>query len=271
MSLVLLLGHPVEHSLSPAMHNAAFRALGLPHTYEAVDVTADALPAAVQRIRDGEVLGANVTVPHKEAVVRLADTWDGPTAEVGAANTLARTPDGKRVLAANTDLVGFEFATRDIDLHGKRVLVLGAGGAARAVLAVLFRRGATVAVANRTAERAASLVRATAHPVELDLQLVGWTERLDLRATDVVVNATSLGLRGEDPLEGAQLRRGLVVIDLIPTAAPTPLVTRARAAGATVLDGLPMLLQQAVASFQVWTGRTAPADVMRAALYARAS
>ena len=270
MSVVLLLGHPVGHSLSPAMHNAAFRALGLPHTYETCDVTADALPAAVQRIRDGEVLGANVTVPYKEAVVKLADTWDGPTAEVGAANTLARTPDG-RVLAANTDLVGFEFATRDVDLQGKRVLLLGAGGAARAVLAVLFRRGAHVAVANRTAERARTLVRTTAHPVELDLGLVEWADRRDLSGTDVVVNATSLGLSGEDPLEGASLHPGLVVIDLIPTAAPTPLATRAREAGSLVVDGLPMLLQQAVASFQVWTGKTPPADVMRAALYGSVS
>ena len=271
MSLVLLLGHPVGHSLSPAMHNAAFRALGLPHTYEALDVTADALPAAVQRIRDGEVLGANVTVPHKEAVVKLADTWDGPTAEVGAANTLARTADGRRVLAANTDLVGFEYATREIDLRGKRVLVLGAGGAARAVLAVLFRRGAHVTLANRTAERARSLIRATAHPPELDLRFVDWADRTHLAASDVVVNATSLGLRGEDPLDGASLRRGLVVIDLVPTAAPTALATRAREAGALVVDGLPMLLQQAAASFQVWTGRTPPVDVMRAALYASVS
>ena len=152
--IVQLLGHPVGHSLSPAMHNAAFRALGLPHSYELLDVTADALPAAVARIRDGAILGANVTVPHKEAVVKLADTWDGPTAEIGAANTLSRTPDGRRLLASNTDGVGFEYATRDLVLDGARVLVLGAGGAARAVVSVLFARGARVSVANRDVERA---------------------------------------------------------------------------------------------------------------------
>jgi shikimate dehydrogenase len=271
VSVVQLLGHPVEHSLSPVMHNAAFRALGLPHSYEALDVSADALPAAVARIRSGEVLGANVTVPHKEAVLALVDTWDGPTAEIGAANTLSRTPDGRQLLGSNTDVVGFEYATRGVPFDGARVLVLGAGGAARAVLAVLFRRGAHVGLANRSAERARTLARSFAHPVELELRLVEWGSRSDLRAVDVVVNATSLGLRGEDPLEGADLHRGLVVVDLIPTAAPTALVKRARAAGAVVVDGLPMLLQQAASSFRIWTGQDAPVEVMRAALFASVS
>jgi shikimate dehydrogenase len=271
VSVVVLLGHPVEHSLSPAMHNAAFRALGLPHSYETLDVTADGLAAAVQRIRSGELLGANVTVPHKQTVMRLVDTWDGPTAEIGAANTLSRTPDGKRLLASNTDAVGFEFATRDLALDGARVLVLGAGGAARAVLAVLFRRGAHVSITNRTLGRAQALARSVAHPVELELRAVAWADRADLLNVDVLVNATSLGLRGEDPLDGAPLRSGLAVVDLIPTAAPTPLVKRARAAGAHVVDGLPMLLQQAASSFRIWTGQDAPIDVMRSALFASVS
>jgi shikimate dehydrogenase len=268
MSVVYLLGHPVEHSLSPAMHNAAFRALGLSHSYEALDVTADALPAAVQRIRSGELLGANVTVPHKETVMTLVDTWDGPTAEIGAANTLSRTADGKRVLASNTDAVGFAYATRGLALDGARVLLLGAGGAARAVLVALLVRGAHVAIANRTPERARTLVRAIPHPVERVPRVLDWAARTELQEIDVVVNATSLGLRGEDPLEGAVLRRGLIVVDLIPTAVATPLVKRARAAGSDVVDGLPMLLQQAASSFQIWTGRDAPVDVMRAALFA---
>jgi shikimate dehydrogenase len=100
---------------------------------------------------------------------------------------------------------------------------------------------------------------------------VEWTARTDLDNVDVVVNATSLGLQGEDPLDGAALRPGLTVVDLVPTAVPTPLVKRARAAGADVVDGLPMLLQQAVSSFRIWTGRDAPVEVMRAALYSSVS
>jgi shikimate dehydrogenase len=271
MSVVYLLGHPVAHSLSPAMHNAAFRSLGLAHTNEALDLTAVELPGIVARIRSGEVLGANVTVPHKETVMALVDTWDGPTAEIGAANTLSRTRDGKQVIASNTDVVGFEYATRDLALDGARVLVLGAGGAARAVIAVLLRRGAHVSLANRTEERARTLARSIAHPVGLELRSTEWARRTDLVPFDAVVNATSLGLHGEDPLEGAALRPGLALIDLVPTAAPTPLVKRARAAGATVVDGLPMLLQQAASSFRIWTGRDAPVDAMRAALFASVS
>jgi shikimate dehydrogenase len=266
--LVYLLGHPVAHSLSPAMHNAAFRALGLPHRYDVLDVTADALPAVIDRIRSGELLGANVTVPHKEAVLKLVDTWDGPSAEIGAANTLSRTPDGRRVLGSNTDAVGFAYATRELELDGARVLLLGAGGAARAAMAVLFERGASLTIANRTAERARSLARSLAHPVDRAPAVIEWGSRTDLRDIDVVVNATALGLHGEDPLERADLRRELVVVDLIPIATATPLVRRARAAGATVVDGLPMLLQQAASSFRIWTGQDAPAEAMRAALYA---
>ncbi|MDQ6859446.1 MAG: shikimate dehydrogenase [Chloroflexota bacterium] len=271
MSVVYLLGHPVGHSLSPAMHNAAFRALGLPHTYEALDVTADALPAIVQRIRSGAALGANVTLPHKEAVMTLVETWDGPTAEIGAANTLSRTADGKRVLASNTDAIGFAYATRDLDLERTRVLLLGAGGAARAILVALFVRGARVTIANRSMQRAEALARAIPHPVDHGAIVIDWEARTRLDDVDVVVNATSVGLHGEDPLAGASLRPGLVVVDLIPTAVPTPLVTRARAAGAHVVDGLPMLLQQAASSFRIWTGRDAPVDVMRQALFARVS
>lgn len=269
--LVYLLGHPVGHSLSPAMHNAAFRSLGLPHRYEALDVTAEALPGVVDRIRSGDLLGANVTVPYKEAILKLVDTWDGPTGEIGAANTLSRTPDGRRVLGSNTDAVGFAYATRDLRLDGARVLLVGAGGAARAVIAVLFERGASVSITNRTAERARSLARSLAHPVDREPRVIEWGSREDLSGVDVVVNATSLGLHGEDPLARAELRPELVVVDLIPTAVPTPLARRARAAGATVVDGLPMLLQQAASSFRIWTGQDAPVDVMRAALYASVS
>jgi shikimate dehydrogenase len=151
------------------------------------------------------------------------------------------------------------------------VLLLGAGGAARAVLVALFVRGAHVAIANRSSERARILARAIPHPVERAPRVLEWAARTDLEDIDVVVNATSLGLHGEDPLEGAALRRGLVVVDLIPAAVATPLVRRARAAGAEAVDGLPMLLQQAASSFRIWTGQDAPVDVMRAALFASVS
>ena len=271
MSLVYLLGHPVAHSLSPAMHNAAFRSLGLPHTYEALDISAAELPAVVGRIRSGAVLGANVTIPYKEAVLRLVDASDAPSGAIGAVNTLSRNPDGSGVLGSNTDQAGFAYAVRDVPLADARVLLLGAGGAARAVVAVLLERGAVITIANRTAARADALTAGLPHLAAQNTRAIAWAERLDLSLVDVVVNATSLGLHGEDPLEGAALHGGLVIVDLIPTAAPTPLLKRAQAAGARVVDGLPMLLQQAASSFRIWTGRDAPVDVMRVALFASVS
>ena len=140
MMLVYLLGHPVAHSLSPAMHNAAFRSLGLPHRYEALDVTAEALPAVVDRIRSGDLLGANVTVPHKEAVLKLVDTWDGPTGR-SARRTPCRARQTGVGSLGRTPTRWASYATRDLALDGAHVLLLGAGGAARAVMAVLFERG----------------------------------------------------------------------------------------------------------------------------------
>jgi shikimate dehydrogenase len=265
VSVVFLLGHPVEHSLSPAMHNAAFQALGLPHSYETLDVTADALPAAVQRIRTGEALGANVTVPHKELAMRLVDELGEEARVIGAVNTIARS--GSRLVGHNTDAYGFERAM-DAVTAPQRVLLLGAGGAARACLHVLLRLGHDVAVANRTRARAEEL----AHVMVVDgrrARVVGWPVAGDVLDADVAVNATSLGLHGEDPLEGIALPRA--VVDIVAIAGATPLVRRARQAqDVIVVDGLSTLLHQAVRAFELWTGVPAPLEVMRSAL-ARAS
>ncbi len=270
MAVAYLLGHPVGHSLSPAMHNAAFAALGMPHRYEAIDVAPASLASAVDGLRGPSVLGANVTIPHKAAVMTLVDLWDGVAIRTGAANTISRHPaDGRVGLQAwNTDQVGFKRAlhVNGIDARLRRALVLGAGGAAQAIVPGLLALGATVTIANRTRERAerlAALFPESGRPV-----VRSWPDDGALAAADVVVNATSLGLHGEDPLAGATLAPGLVVVDIVPTAEETELVRRARAAGCTVVDGLAMLLYQAVESFRIWTGVQGPAveDAMRAAL-----
>ncbi len=270
MAVAYLLGHPVGHSLSPAMHNAAFAALGLPHRYEALDVPPDALPSAVSGLREPGVLGANVTVPHKEAVMPLVDSWDGVAARTRAANTISRHPhDGRvRLQAWNTDRTGFVRALRvkGIDVRARRVLVLGAGGAAQAIVPALAELGAAVTLANRTRERAERL--AASIDERLRPNIAPWPGGAGLADLDVVVNATSLGLEGEDPLDAVALPPGLVVVDIVPTADETPLVRRARAAGCAVVDGLAMLLYQAALSFYIWTGvqGVAVEDAMRAAL-----
>jgi len=257
--VVYLIGHPVSHSLSPAMQNAAFAASGLPHRYEPRDVDPADLEAAVRSLRTDAVLGANVTVPHKERILSLLDAVAGDALRIGAVNTILR--EGTELLGENTDRGGFEAALRDarIDVAGKRVLVLGAGGAARAIVIALAASGARVDVANRTPDRARRLADA------FGVGAVAWPDEAAL-AVDVIVNATSAGLHGEDPLAGMALPAGAAIVDIVPTAAETPLARRAREAGNTVVDGLLMLLHQAAASFHLWTGRDAPLEAMRAAL-----
>ncbi len=257
--VVYLIGHPVGHSLSPAMQNAAFLACGLAHRYEPRDVDPADLEAAVGSLRADGVLGANVTVPHKERILGLLDAVAGDALRIGAVNTIVR--EGTELLGENTDRGGFEAALRDarVDVAGKRVLVLGAGGAARAIVIALAASGARVAVANRTPDRARRLAEA------FGVGAVAWPDESAL-AVDVVVNATSAGLYGEDPLAGMALPAGTAVVDIVPTAAETPLARRAREAGNTVVDGLLMLLHQAAASFRLWTGQDAPLEAMRAAL-----
>ena len=276
MSQVWLIGRPVAHSLSPAMHNAAFAKLGLPHRYEARETADDQLAATLERMRrDGDVLGANVTIPHKESVLRLLDEVDDVARRIGAVNTIVSR--GDRLIGHNTDKYGFEKAletqpqptpgTGGFPFANARVLVLGAGGAARACVLALLERGNNVDIANRDPARAEALARS----IEVDgrhPEVVPWPRGRML--ADAVVNATPLGLKGEEALEDAQLPTW--VIDLVPTAEETPLVKRARAtANVTVVDGLSMLLHQAARSFELWTGVSAPLEVMRAALPVRVS
>src|SRR6266850_6225083 len=157
MSDVYLFGHPVAHSLSPAMHNAAFRSLGLPHRYSALDVEPERLVNVVTELRHGDALGANVTIPHKEAAVRMVDEASDAVRATGALNTIVRR--GSRLAGANTDVAGFDAAVGPDRLSGAVVLLLGAGGAARACAYALLRRRNEVLVANRSSERLEALVR----------------------------------------------------------------------------------------------------------------
>jgi shikimate dehydrogenase len=271
MSQVWLIGRPVAHSLSPAMHNAAFAKLGLPHRYEAKDIPDDQLAATLDGIRRDDVLGANVTIPYKESVLRLLDEVDDEARRIGAVNTIVSR--GARLIGYNTDKYGFEKALETQPLNASwsssgfpftnhAILVLGAGGAARACALALLERGNEVHIANRDPARAEALARSLdvdgRHP-----QVVPWPRgRVPV---DAIVNATPLGLNGEEALEDVQLPPW--VIDLVPTAEETPLVKRAKATeNVTVVDGLSMLLHQAARSFELWTGVPAPLEAMRAAL-----
>jgi shikimate dehydrogenase len=250
-----VLGWPVSHSRSPAMHNAALAQLGLrdwhyqrlPVPPEIFDETVRALPAA-------GFVGANVTIPHKEAALALADEATRAAREIGAANTL--TFAGGAILAANTDAPGLLEAL-PASPAGQVALVLGAGGSARAVAYALREAGAArVAVWNRTPERAQRLaedlgVDATDRPI----------------AADLLVNCTSVGLVDGEfkalPIDADALGEYATVADLVYRAGGTGLVAEARRRGCTVVDGLEVLVRQGALSFKAWTGREAPIDLMR--------
>jgi len=255
-----VLGQPIAHSRSPAMHNAALAELGMDGewSYEAIEVGPDRFEQRVRAMPEEGFVGANVTVPHKGSALAVADSLSETAREIGAANTLSF--DEGEVHAENTDAGGFLAALPE-SVSGARALVLGAGGAGRAVVWALVREGAEVGVWNRTALRSQHLCEELGgHPVA----------EPDPGAYELIVNTTTVGLEGEDPFSELPLRSaafgsGQTVVDLVYGREPTALVEAAAAAGAAVIDGIEVLVQQGALSFQIWTGREPPLDAMRAA------
>ncbi len=266
-----VLGWPVAHSRSPAMHNAALAALGMDGwRYQLLPVAPGGFAETVRALEPAGFVGANVTIPHKHAALALADTVSEAAGAIGAANTLTLAPDGV-IAAENTDAPGF-IAALGVSPRGMSVLVLGAGGSARAVVWALREAGAReVSVWNRTFERATALAR------DLDVRAVATPEPADL-----LVNCTSVGLEREDEglIQSASEPQGLNlleltfdqvgtyshVVDLVYRSSPTPLLAAANAHGAYTVEGLEILLAQGALSFELWTGVEPPLEVMRRAL-----
>lgn len=270
--LVGLMGFPVGHSASPAMHRAAFRASGLDWLYVPLEVRPERVADAVRGLQALGFAGANVTVPHKQAVAALVDEVAGVAAEVGAVNTLVVGPDC--IVGYNTDVEGFARAVAEagVQLRGAVVVVLGAGGAARAAVAACRRAGSRrVVVAARRMEQARAL--AAAFPgVEVRPLEAGALGPV-LQATDLLVNATPLGMQGvgqgEALLQAAPVGRlpaGAAVMDMVYRPPVTPLLAAARRAGLRAVPGASMLLHQGAEAFRLWTGRPAPLEAMREAL-----
>ncbi|MGI5939584.1 MAG: shikimate dehydrogenase [Thermoleophilia bacterium] len=270
--LLALLGHPVRHSLSPRIHNAALQAQGVNMVYLAFDVPPSLLSPAVEGLRTLGVRGANITIPHKEHVVGLLDRLDPLADQVGAVNTIVN--DDGVLSGHNTDVEGFQSALRSLlpeGAEGRRCLVAGAGGAARAVLAALVaERVQTIWVLNRTLSRAEALC-STAIEWGADYCAPITEDHLDQvgPSADVIVNATSVGLdpagKGS-PFPADILNSNQAVIDLVYGSAPTALMRQAQARGALTIDGTEMLLIQAANAYRLWTGIDAPLDIMRAVI-----
>jgi shikimate dehydrogenase len=261
--VVGIIGDPVTHSRSPAIHNAAFAALGLDFVFVALPVPAGEGTAAVRAAATLGLAGLSVTMPHKDAAARACDELTPAAAALNAVNAVVRRDD-RSLLGASTDGEGLVRALVDEDVTpaAQRVLVLGAGGAARAIVAALGDHGADVAVAARRADaaRAAAALAPGAHPVAM-AEVAEWVPD-----AGVVVNATPLGMNGEPPpFPPDRLHAGQLVLDTVYHPAETPLLAAARAQGARAANGLGMLVHQAALAFELWTGHDAPLDVMRAA------
>ncbi len=273
MKRLAVLGHPVSHSRSPAMQTAALEALGLggDWSYEAIDVDPADFDERTRGLPDEGFVGVNVTIPHKEAALAIADEASEAAQQIGASNTLSFA--GGRIRADNTDATGLVAALPE-PIDGRTALVLGAGGSARAAVWALAGGGASVSLWNRTAARADELVR--------DLSGAGAGTAAEGRLApvsgpqaragsyEVIVNCTAIGMRDEDPFEHLPLdperfNAEMVVVDLVYAGSESRLVSEARARGSTAIDGLEILVRQGAESFRIWTGMDPPLDVMRQA------
>jgi len=268
---VVLIGHPVAHSLSGAMQQAAFDDQGIDATYELWDRPPIGLADAVAELRADDFLGANVTIPHKERMVPLVDRLTEDARDTGAVNTI--TKEGKRLVGHNTDVPGFRVALDRLvgkQKMPRQAVVLGAGGGARAVVHGLITEGfLRIVVFNRHLHRAEALVkhfgRSAAH---MELRAMPWHDSIieaELAKAKVLVNATSIGLTSDEtPIPSELIPPELLVLDLIYNR--TRFLREAEAAGATILDGELMLLHQGAAAFTLWTGKPAPLELMQSKL-----
>jgi shikimate dehydrogenase len=266
-----LIGDPVGHSVSPAMHNAAFRALGLDYAYLPLRVRREDLPTAIAGVSAFNIRGLNVTIPHKVEVMGLLDEIDPPARQIGAVNVLVN--DSGRLTGYNTDAQGFlhMLTGHGIEPQGKNVVVLGAGGAARAICFALASRGATLTILNRTAARAQACAADVSKAfntrirvLDLDRENLAYA----LQGAGMLVNATSVGMlpdAGVSPVDRDLLGAHLTVVDIVYNPGQSKLLKEARKAGAKTINGLEMLTWQGALAFEKWTGRQPPLDVMHQA------
>jgi shikimate dehydrogenase len=265
-----ILGYPLGHSISPYFQNAAFDFLGIEASYQAWATEPEDLSDKVNALRSTSFMGANVTIPYKEAVIELLDEIDDWAKKVGSVNTVVN--DSGTLVGYNTDTVGFTQAISEYgnyDPSGEAVLLIGAGGAARAAAyALVGNKVGSLMIANRTyqrAERLASEFSTQDKVSPILLNSPGFLNAVD--SASLIVNSTPIGMKhtsveNSNPLEGISVKAGVLVNDMVYNPLKTPMLVHAAETGAKILTGLPMLVLQGAASFNLWTGKEAPVDVM---------
>jgi shikimate dehydrogenase len=264
-----IIGDPIEHTLSPAMHNAAFKALSLDYIYIPFSVAKSDLSKAIYGIRALNIKGLNVTIPHKIAVTAILDELDPLSTNIGAVNTIVN--DRGKLKGYNTDASGFirTFIEQGIGLENKNAVVLGAGGASRAVCFALAEKKAAITILNRTLkkaeETAADISNISTKQVKA-AELNAGNLKDALREADILVNTTPVGMSPNDdntPVTAELISPNLIVYDIVYSPARTRLLVEAEKAGARTISGVEMLLWQGVQSFEIWTGLKAPVEIMR--------
>ena len=266
-----VIGDPIEHTLSPIMHNAAFNSLNLDYAFLAFKVKPAEVGNAIGGMRALGILGLNVTMPHKKAVINYLDEIDQTAKFLNAVNTI-HNKDGK-LFGFNTDGIGALKALKEngVNPHGKRVLLLGSGGAARAIAYALIQEADELVVLNRTVEQAkelASLLQRTFNKKVVADSLSPSAIQQNLHDSDILVNATSVGMKpnaNQSLIAPEWLKSDLAVMDIVYNPIETRLAKEAKVAGAKVVSGVEMLIYQGAASFEIWTGCKAPVEVMRKA------
>lgn len=271
--LVGVFGHPVAENPTIVMQEAAFRAAGLNWRYLTIEVYPQDLADAIKGMRAMNMRGINLTIPHKVEVLKYLDEVAPDAALMGAVNTVRR--EGDKLIGENTDGKGFLRSLREdaqVEPAGKQVVILGAGGAARAIGVELALAGARrLTIVNRSVARGEALVRLLNEKTETTAQFIAWPTRYEAPAgTDILINATSIGLfpevEAKPDLNYDTLTPAMIVCDVIPNPPRTPFLVEAGSRGATTLDGLGMLVYQGAIAFTMWTGQPAPVEVMYQAL-----
>jgi len=266
-----IIGDPVEHSMSPLMHNAAFKELGIDYLYLPFRVKQGDLQKAIEGMRALNITGLNVTIPHKVAVTHFLDKLDPLAEKIGAVNTIVN--DSGILTGYNTDAGGFlqALSERGIKPEGKNMVILGAGGASRAISFILADRGAKLVILNRLlefewAEELANRISHIFNKKVKALELNRENLARVLGEADILVNATSVGMApdiDETPVDADLLSSGLIVFDIVYNPMKTRLLREAEASGATTIGGLDMLVWQGALAFEKWTGKKAPVEVMK--------
>lgn len=255
-----VIGDPISHSLSPLMQNFLIAHFALPFQYEALRVSVNELPGVIARLRRGEFAGVNVTIPHKQAIIPLLDDLEEGAQRMGAVNTVVSSNGA--LLGHNTDVIGFQrtLESAGINVAQEEVLVLGAGGAAAAVLFSLLDMGAGVIyLSNRDPARAQRLRETFSEEDQGRVRIISWPERLEflqMPAVSIIINATSLGMLpnvAASPLPASEFRADMTVIDLVYNPYGTKFLREAKQAGAKTVPGLPMLIYQGVAALELWS------------------